>query len=113
MLKIVLDTNIIARALVSPHGLAAASIPLEARIIMIADTIDAMTSDRPYRKALGESEVRKEIMKFRGVQFDPQMCDVLLVSPHFSRIFSSVEPSSSFERSPRELTRLRIGNVSA
>jgi HD-GYP domain-containing protein (c-di-GMP phosphodiesterase class II) len=54
---------------------------------MFADTIDAMTSDRPYRKALGETEVRAELKKFRGTQFDPDICDALLASPEFSRLF--------------------------
>ncbi len=96
-----------------PNGLSGEAIPLEARIIMIADTIDAMTSDRPYRKALGEAEVRREIIKFRGVQFDPQICDVLLVSPHFARIFDSVEVHSSSERKLLDLARLSFGKVSA
>ncbi|MHB1329702.1 MAG: HD-GYP domain-containing protein [Gemmatimonadales bacterium] len=97
-----------------PQGLAAEAIPLESRIIMIAVTVDAMTSDRPYRKALGEAEVRKEIMKFRGQQFDPKMCDVLLVSPHFSRIFCSVEPAQDLLTTPaRVRPGLRLGKVSA
>lgn len=70
-----------------PHGLKDNAIPLGSRIIMVADTIDAMTSDRPYRKALGEAEVRKELIKFRGRQFDPEICDVLLISPRFHELF--------------------------
>jgi HD-GYP domain-containing protein (c-di-GMP phosphodiesterase class II) len=54
---------------------------------MFADTIDAMTTDRPYRKALGEAEVRAELVKFRGVQFDPDICDALLASSDFARLF--------------------------
>lgn len=71
-----------------PDGLAEESIPLESRIIMFADTIDAMTSDRPYRRALGEQAVRDELVKFRGKQFDPHMCDRLLASPAFSMVFA-------------------------
>lgn len=96
-----------------PAGLAAEAIPLESRIIMIADTIDAMTSDRPYRKAMGEAEVRKEIMKFRGVQFDPGMCDVLLVSPQFSRIFCPVEPIQGVSVPSKVLAGIRLGKASA
>lgn len=70
-----------------PDRLKGREIPLESRIIMFADTIDAMTTDRPYRKALGEAEVRAELLKFRGTQFDPQICDALLKSPNFARIF--------------------------
>ncbi len=70
-----------------PDQLAGTNIPLGSRIIMFADTIDAMTSDRPYRKALTEVEVRSELSKFRGTQFDPNICDILVTSPEFSRIF--------------------------
>lgn len=70
-----------------PDQLKGKEIPLGSRIIMFADTIDAMTTDRPYRKALGETEVRDELRKFRGIQFDPEICDVLLSSPAFARLF--------------------------
>jgi HD-GYP domain-containing protein (c-di-GMP phosphodiesterase class II) len=75
-----------------PDQLAGEQIPLGARIITIADTIDAMITDRPYRKALGETEVREELAKHRGTQFDPAICDMLLASPQFARIF---DPSDS------------------
>ncbi len=70
-----------------PDQLSGKDIPLGSRIIMFADTIDAMTTDRPYRKALGEAEVRAELKKFRGVQFDPYICDRLVASPKFARLF--------------------------
>lgn len=70
-----------------PDRLKGKEIPLESRVIMFADTIDAMTTDRPYRKALGEAEVRAELLKWRGIQFDPHICDALLSSPKFARIF--------------------------
>lgn len=70
-----------------PDQLAGQAIPLGSRIIMFADTIDAMTTDRPYRKALGESEVRAELLKHRGTQFDPNICDALIDSIQFARIF--------------------------
>jgi HD-GYP domain-containing protein (c-di-GMP phosphodiesterase class II) len=70
-----------------PDGLKGEEIPLASRIIMFADTIDAMTTDRPYRAALGEAQVRSELAKLRGIQFDPNMCDVLLSSPHFKALF--------------------------
>lgn len=72
-----------------PAQLSGKDIPLGSRIIMFADTIDAMTSDRPYRKALGEAEVRSELSKFRGKQFDPEICDILVTSTQFARIFDS------------------------
>ena len=54
---------------------------------MFADTIDAMTTDRPYRAALGEAAVRSELLKFRGSQFDPVIYDRLLASPDFKLLF--------------------------
>jgi hypothetical protein len=78
-----------------PDGLFGAAIPLGSRIIMFADTIDAMTTDRPYRAALGETAVRKELEKFRGKQFDPKIYDTLLASPLFSVLFDGT-------REPRE-----------
>lgn len=72
-----------------PDRLAGDSIPLAARIITIADTIDAMVTDRPYRKALGETEVREELAKHSGTQFDPKICKTLLESDEFARVFDS------------------------
>lgn len=73
-----------------PDGLKGDGIPLGSRIIMFADTIDAMTTDRPYRAALDATSVRKELIRFRGTQFDPQMCDALLRSPEYSKLFAPV-----------------------
>lgn len=70
-----------------PERLEGRDIPLGARIIRVADTIDAMTTDRPYRKALGQIEVRSELKKFCGIQFDPAICDVLVASQDFARLF--------------------------
>jgi HD-GYP domain-containing protein (c-di-GMP phosphodiesterase class II) len=54
-----------------PNGLKGEEIPLEARIIAVADAYDAMTSDRPYRKALSEEAAVEEIKRNTGTQFDP------------------------------------------
>jgi putative nucleotidyltransferase with HDIG domain len=70
-----------------PDGLAGELIPMYARVIMFADTIDAMTTDRPYRAALDESAVRAELVRMRGRQFDPRICDTLLSSSYFAQIF--------------------------
>ena len=75
-----------------PDGLAGSSIPLASRIIMFADTIDAMTTDRPYRAALGEAQVRAEIIRLRGRQFDPDICDKLVESPLYSKLFDQDVP---------------------
>ena len=59
-----------------PSGLSGKSIPVGARLIMIADTVDAMTTDRPYRKALSFERVLQELAQFSGRQFDPALVDL-------------------------------------
>ena len=61
-----------------PGGLARDQIPLGARIFAVVDTLDAMTSDRPYRNALSFDEAFAEIKRERGRQFDPEIVDALL-----------------------------------
>ncbi len=75
-----------------PDGLVAENIPIASRIIMFADTIDAMTTDRPYRAALTEGQVRAEFVKLRGRQFDPGICDQLLESPIYPKLFDQDVP---------------------
>ncbi|MDA1313502.1 MAG: response regulator [Acidobacteria bacterium] len=64
-----------------PHGLKGESIPLGARMFAIVDTLDAITSDRPYRKAQSIDSARTEIRRMSGVQFDPALVDVFLLIP--------------------------------
>ena len=59
-----------------PIGLAGEDIPLECRILSIADAYDAMTSDRPYRKAMPINNALQELKKCSGKQFDPALVDV-------------------------------------
>jgi diguanylate cyclase (GGDEF)-like protein/PAS domain S-box-containing protein len=61
-----------------PRGLKGEAIPLFARIITIADAFEAMTSDRPYRKALSQEYALKEIEKCSGTQFDPKLVEGFL-----------------------------------
>jgi hypothetical protein len=75
-----------------PDGLVGENIPIASRIIMFADTIDAMTTDRPYRAALSEAQVRSEFVKLRGRQFDPNICDKLLTSSIYPRLFDQDVP---------------------
>src|SRR5215831_4843276 len=64
-----------------PRGLRGEDIPLGARIFSVADTLDAMTSDRPYRAAQTISAAREEIIRFSGRQFDPEVVRVFLQMP--------------------------------
>ncbi len=60
-----------------PDGLAGNDIPLESRIIFVADTFEAMTSDRPYHRGRPESEALEELRRHAGTQFDPQCVGAL------------------------------------
>jgi HD-GYP domain-containing protein (c-di-GMP phosphodiesterase class II) len=61
-----------------PRGLRGEEIPLGARLFAIADTLDAMTSDRPYRKRTTLAAARKEIARCAGSQFDPRCVEAFL-----------------------------------
>ena len=61
-----------------PEGLSGEDIPIEARIITVADSFDAMTTSRPYRKALDRSFALEEIIRSRGTQFCPTVADVFV-----------------------------------
>ncbi|MDX6634750.1 MAG: cyclic di-GMP phosphodiesterase [Solirubrobacterales bacterium] len=61
-----------------PQGLEGEEIPIEGRIVAVADVFDALLSDRPYRPALGIDEAIETIRNGRGTQFDPEVADVLL-----------------------------------
>ena len=64
-----------------PRGLRGNEIPLGARIFSIADTLDAITSDRPYRPAQSLKAAREEIARWAGKQFDPEIVKVFLEMP--------------------------------
>jgi len=64
-----------------PNGLRGEAIPISARIFALVDTLDAMTSDRPYRKALSFQAVLDEVIRCSGRQFDPKLVEVFLRIP--------------------------------
>ena len=64
-----------------PNGIAGKEIVMGARIFAVADAIDAITSDRPYRKGRSLSVARDEIKRCRGSQFDPQVVDAFFAIP--------------------------------
>ena len=60
-----------------PKGIENGSIPIGAKIIAVADAFDAMTSDRPYRRALPLTTVLRELERYKGIQWDPQVTEAL------------------------------------
>jgi putative nucleotidyltransferase with HDIG domain len=65
-----------------PNGLKGREIPVGARIFAVADTLDAITSDRPYRKARSFDTAREEILRCSGAQFDPVVVETFLKIPN-------------------------------
>lgn len=63
-----------------PHGLSGQAIPLSARIFMIADAYDAMTNDRPYRKAMKAEDALAEIERCTPSQFDPEVVSAFMIA---------------------------------
>jgi len=61
-----------------PEGIKGDHIPLGARILAIADAYDAMTSDRPYRKALSQEDAIKELKRCAHTQFDPALVEIFI-----------------------------------
>ena len=78
-----------------PDGLAGHDIPLLARIIALADSYDAMVSDRPYRQGLSVHRVQEEIQRNAGTQFDPYMAELFLRQVEKDGGFSPIHPSIS------------------
>lgn len=74
-----------------PDALAGDEIPFGARVITIADTIDAMTTVRPYRPPRSLVEVRVELERVAGIQFDPRICAVLLSADNWRELCLEVE----------------------
>lgn len=104
-----------------PDALAGDAIPFGARIITIADTIDAMTTVRPYRPPRSLDEVRVELERAMGSQFDPRICAAVLVAENWAELCLEVEiaarefpadatPSVTVTGDlPRHSTELRTG----
>lgn len=91
-----------------PDGLAGDRIPLASRIIAFADTIDAMTSERPYRLPLTEAQVRAEIIRCRGRQFDPSIADRLIGSNVWLSLFQPEKRAATPERGLKLLSSRRV-----
>src|SRR5919202_6894729 len=70
-----------------PDGLAGEAIPLYARIITVADTLDALTATRPYRRPMTEEEIHAEFVRCLGTQFDPTICGLVLAPPLWDHLY--------------------------
>jgi response regulator RpfG family c-di-GMP phosphodiesterase len=90
-----------------PRGLMGKDIPMGARIFSVADTFDAMTSDRPYRAALSLQTAREEILRCSGTQFDPDVVQAFLRIPEGAWQCIRVELSPLNFVVPTYLTKLR------
>jgi HD-GYP domain-containing protein (c-di-GMP phosphodiesterase class II) len=97
-----------------PSGLAEERIPLGARIFAVADTLDAMTSDRPYRRALPYTMALAEIKRCRGSQFDPAIVDVVLDLPVADLRACAAIPTTMAEEPPSQPSgKLRAGSLAS
>lgn len=75
-----------------PDRLMGDEIPRLARILHVADAFEAMTADRPYRKALSGDQAMAELRKFAGVQFDPEVVDAFMRTSWANDIVEPGEP---------------------
>jgi putative nucleotidyltransferase with HDIG domain len=89
-----------------PTGLAGADIPIGARILSVVDCFDALTSDRPYRRALSDGEALQMLVDGRGTAYDP------LVVNTFSRVYKDISDTRETEVGPNRRTFQEIAEVS-
>jgi HD-GYP domain-containing protein (c-di-GMP phosphodiesterase class II) len=94
-----------------PDAIAGEAIPLGARIITIADTIDAMTTNRPYRNALSLEIVLSELNKGRNTQFDDSLVELTVNSVTVRRLIS--DPTAIPETLPKPRIRTRATRLAA
>jgi HD-GYP domain-containing protein (c-di-GMP phosphodiesterase class II) len=88
-----------------PDGLGGEEIPVEARILAVADAFDAMMHERPYRKALGREQAIAELKRCAGTQFDPTVVEAFLIL--LSRRgddFEAVQPATEVREPAAETT---------
>jgi HD-GYP domain-containing protein (c-di-GMP phosphodiesterase class II) len=92
-----------------PDAIAGSEIPLFSRIIAVADTIDAMASDRPYRRGLSSERIRSELVRMQGIQFDPEMLGKLLVSGTIDEILALASPASEIVEEKSVMPAMALG----
>ena len=76
-----------------PYGLAGENIPIEGRLVAVADTFDAMTSNRPYRRGLPADVAIAELEKGRSTQFDPKIVDIFVQCFHEGKVSRIIQDS--------------------
>jgi putative nucleotidyltransferase with HDIG domain len=84
-----------------PDKLSGAQIPMWSRVIMFADTIDAMTTDRPYRKALDDEAVKLELLAHAGRQFDPSIAELILSPRNWAMMVEAMRANRSASAAPK------------
>jgi len=89
-----------------PDALVGETIPRFSRIIAIADTIDAMASDRPYRRGLPPERIRAEVLRMSGIQFDPEMLKILFAAGTIDTVLRLACPVYEVEASQERVTML-------
>lgn len=90
-----------------PDKLAGPAIPIAARVIMLADTIDAMTTDRPYREALDADAVRRELQAQMGRQFDPRITAELISDKYWLHLGDAIRTNHTAVAGASGLTNAR------
>ena len=94
-----------------PAGLRGEEIPLAARILMVVDCFDALTSDRPYRRAMSTAEAFGILQARRGTMYDPRVVDTFIaLQPQLLATIPQVEPAG---REPSVIPPASLGSVSA
>ncbi len=96
-----------------PDGLKSTEIPVEARIIAVADAYDAMTSNRSYRGLMPQDKVRSEIEKGKGTQFDPDIADIMIDMIDEDKDYLMHENADGAGGRSEELAQTVIGRMDA
>jgi putative two-component system response regulator len=86
-----------------PHGMSGSQIPVSARIVAVADTFDALISERPYKPAWPRSHAVEEVCRLSGTRFDPVVVEAFLKvcdssEPHLKSVNQLMQPELSFAR---------------
>jgi HD-GYP domain-containing protein (c-di-GMP phosphodiesterase class II)/predicted negative regulator of RcsB-dependent stress response len=89
-----------------PHGLAGASIPQSARIVAVADVLDALTHERPYKKAWSVEDALAEIESLSGTHFDPLVVEMCLRVFRSHLFFSPLDTQNDWHTTYSDLHRL-------